>query len=1468
MSNIDLGTATGHIVLDASGVGSGINATQTALTSLNDVVRNNWWGLKNVGEQLLLLSTIAAGALGGAAAAAVQWQDAMAKIETQTFDTTKSNEQNAQALDKVSEGLKNLALNTSTPISNLAAIAQQAAALGIRSEDIVGFTKVINNLANTTDATAATSTQALGRLSTALGLSSEQVSRAGSVIFELSRKSPATATEIEQLSEKLVGLQSSAGLTAPQILAISAAVSSISPNVRTAATTVNTLFQQMSNSVRDGGDQLSRFAAITGQTTDQFATGFRTNASGALVQFLDGLNNARAQGLQLDLVLEGLGVSNVQQRETILALAQAQDGVGASTSRLSSELAVANDAWVQNTALTNAANRQYSTVGAQIAEMRNAIVEAAQAFGSTFLPVLKPVVIALTDVVIGIANLPGPLRIVVALFLTGIAVISAFGAAVFLLGPRIILAQDALRRLVDIWRQMQPEALAAAEATRLAEQATANAAAAADIYTLGLQNERAQLQLLYTQLVTVAGAQERLANLENSGTATAEELAIAELNLQRAQNQESIAADNATRAQERLNVARQQSVAVDAETVIAEEAVAGASAAAGGATAAAGAEGLAGAAGVNAMAGSTAGLTAETQGLTAATGEAAVGATELAGGLEVAGGAADATGVGLPIGAILGVAGAAVFAAGALGVFGSSQRKAATDSNANVSANQDLVRILQEQGSQLDTDARKWVVQQLAMSGALAESEKLKISTKDLFSVITGSASPQVAQDFVNAIQQAENAGDPAAKALGDAVHNLFLEFQLSAEAAREQTSANKDLGVSADGATGSVNGLGSSLEQTAQKSNQIAQAAVSYIDALFSLRSAINSVRDAEEQVASAREQQSGLLLDEQKNTLDLERAQLDEVKSNNDLVKASNDLATARQRASDATQKAQITLRDALERSTTAVERTTDAQTALNEAMRPAPALDLAQATNALADARLRLRDDTQSVSDAEWQLQFLQLEGASGRDIKDAQTALAKAKQQQVDDTTSAAKAQDELNKKQEGDPQKITSAQRQVRDALTSQRDAVESVTAAQKNLQQAQDDQATDKIFNDALLQQQQAQLSVANAAIQVQQAQNTVAQSSEKRTKAAEAVQKAEDSVTSALFQEAKAQTEVQKEAALAQGKQFDASNEAAALAANLINLGNTVGGPVGAQMVALGIQLSNTLDPKNYQMTDGTPTSIDPIDTSNATAAGQALNKLDEENNTHSKSSWDRIKHDAEEGVAFIFDIVTGRGPAAGIANAIGNFFDDPLPRIDAAWDHIHFSTVTGIGRVLFDTITGTSGVPDALLNGLTNFGNIFGDIYNAGSRVIAGFINGMIDTFNGGLQYIEGIPGKIVNVFFKHFKFGSPSKVTYQHGQWIIQGLIDGMLDQQPDLDKSLDNINTIFKKNPALMSDASLSGGSYVSPQAAQSSVPWSLASAIAPNTITHEGDQLHFHEVKPTAQEILSDINWQKRIKTRN
>jgi tape measure domain-containing protein len=74
---------------------------------------------------------------------------------------------------------------------------------------------------------------------------------------------------------------------------------------------------------------------------------------------------------------------------------------------------------------------------------------------------------------------------------------------------------------------------------------------------------------------------------------------------------------------------------------------------------------------------------------------------------------------------------------------------------------------------------------------------------------------------------------------------------------------------------------------------------------------------------------------------------------------------------------------------------------------------------------------------------------------------------------------------------------------------------------------------------------------------------------------------------------------------------------------------------------------------------------------------------------------------------------------------------------------------------------------------------GSLGGLLYQAGIDLIQGLINGVNARAEGLLGRLRGLAQSASAIFGGIFQFGSPSKLTYQWGQWIVQGLEEGMSD-----------------------------------------------------------------------------------------
>jgi TP901 family phage tail tape measure protein len=1110
VSDISLGTASAEIIVNSSGAQQGTQQAQQAFNQLNDVVRNNWWGLRNVGLAMADVAAAAEGSLAVAVDEAVKWEDSMARVETQFYDTTKSADENAAAIGRVSDQLKDLASNAgNTTPAKLAQIAEGAARLGVQSTDIARFTETINDLGQTTDASATVSTEALGRLTAELGLNQQAIGRTGDVIFDLSRKTPATATNIEQLAQRLAGSASAAGFTTPQILGLSSAIATVAPNSRTGASAVIAMFDAITNAVRDGGTSLDTFAKLTGQTAQQFADQWRTDAAGALTAVVDGLGKANASGADMAGVMDNLNLKSGSQQTILLALAAAQEQNVDVNAKLSSQLQISNQAWEQGNSLQNAAQRQFQTTEAQLAELRNTVTIASISFGELFLPVIKFVVDVLKDFATGVAYLPTPLRAAIAIITAAIGAVAAFGAAIFLVGPRVILMRDALSRLT----QAMAQNTGAAAENAVAQEATATSAGVA---TIALEEEAVAAK-------EAAVAMEQLALFNEEGAISQEAAAAG-------------AGAHATQLQLFATSAR----------------------GAGEAGAAAG-EGL-GAAG------------AAAEEAAPAVAEAGAAAGEGAGLFSV---------LGDSVSGILGPIGLAIGAIGLIGTIitalGHAHRQAAQDTKDHAQADMGLIGVIDREGTAAGQGAKGWIIQQLTMAGVITTAENLKISLSDLIAIVQGVSSPSTTQGFTNAVTAAAKGGDQDAKKLGTTIKGLHDIFRASADAAAAQARAEQAAGVAAEGTAGDMSHLGDAVDEATKKQSKANQALIDYTSALLNQQEAALNTQEAEKRLADAQAKAADVATQTAKASLALEQARLQEKQANEELSAAEEAVATARADAAQKVEDATLAVGDAQDKLADSDQKVKDATLALNDAQKGATERELRDAINAVANARIKLTESTRHASDAQWYLNYLQSEGASARDIQNAQDELAKANQQVADSTVDLSDKTEDLNKKQAGaDPEKVAKAQRELGAAIRDQERATEDLATKQKDLLQAQRDLASDKAYTDAMQKQEDAQLRVQEAAFRVADAQKAL---TDQQKNNALDVQRAQLDVEQALYRQAQANVEVQKQAALAKGEEWNAGKEALAMSDQLTKMGLNAAGPVRDNLLKMADALRGAKD-------------------------------------------------------------------------------------------------------------------------------------------------------------------------------------------------------------------------------------------------------------------------------------------------
>lgn len=351
---------------------TGLRATVKAVDSDFTKLDKGFNKIMGVGEKcfhaIATAAGVAATAIGAATAASIyvgsEFESAFAGVKKTTDATAEEYEQLRQGI---------LAMTGEIPAAatEIAAVMATAGQLGIAKEALLDFTETMINLGVSTNLTAdeaATNLAKFANIMTMDNYGEDGISnyeRLGSTIVDLGNKFATTEADIVAISTQLAASGELAGMSEADIMGISAAMSSVGLTAEAGASSMSRLFMQMQQSVADGGESLAQYADVAGMTSDEFATLFRSDAAGAVVEFIEGLNVAGEDSYG---ILEDLDLSTIRLRKAFLSLAGADD-------LMSNALDIANEAWDENVALAVEAGKRYETAESKVQLMKNAFTE-------------------------------------------------------------------------------------------------------------------------------------------------------------------------------------------------------------------------------------------------------------------------------------------------------------------------------------------------------------------------------------------------------------------------------------------------------------------------------------------------------------------------------------------------------------------------------------------------------------------------------------------------------------------------------------------------------------------------------------------------------------------------------------------------------------------------------------------------------------------------------------------------------------------------------------------------------------------------------------------------------------------------------------------------------------------------------------------------------------------------------------
>lgn len=374
------------------------------------------------------------GLAGGLAVkAAIDFESAFAGVR-KTVDGTDAQ------LAAMSDGIRAMSRELPASATEIASVAEAAGALGVSTPAILDFTRVMIDLGETTNLTADEAAVAFARIANVMDTAQSDFDRMGSVVVALGNNGASTEAEIVELANRLAAAGEIAGLTEANVFAFAETLASVGVEAEAGGTALSKVFTSIRDAVLDGSEKLDTFADVAGVSTARFAAMFRQDAAGAIASFVEGLGRISDSGESTTQVFEDLELTDQRLMRALLS-------TGAAGDYLRQQIGLANQAWEENSALTDEAAKRYETTAAQLEKLRNNITDLAIEFGSALLPVIQATASLLDELLEGFRAMPEPVRLLMAGSALLLGVLTALGGAFLVLLPRIIAVQGAYTAL-------------------------------------------------------------------------------------------------------------------------------------------------------------------------------------------------------------------------------------------------------------------------------------------------------------------------------------------------------------------------------------------------------------------------------------------------------------------------------------------------------------------------------------------------------------------------------------------------------------------------------------------------------------------------------------------------------------------------------------------------------------------------------------------------------------------------------------------------------------------------------------------------------------------------------------------------------------------------------------------------------------------------------------------------------------
>lgn len=379
--------ATKDLSESMKGSSRSISSMSSGMHDINAIAPSVRYALYDVANTFNALSQATLGATVAAVSIATKYETAFTEIERTTMAT-------GPMLESLKLQFLELARTIPIAFKDLTAIGALGAQMGIADGDLAGFTKTVAQFAATTNVSIQSSAEAFGTLGNLLDIVPSKYANLGSAILYVGYNSAATETQILSVTTAISAIAKQAGLSEDYIIGLSGALASLKVPAEQSRGALTRTFQEI-NRAAATGENLDNFAQVLGTTTEEAQRLATVDMETFFNKFLTGLSGMDTQ--QLTLALDALSLSDIRVTNTLTRLSQDLALTGENIDN-------ATYAFQNAGIISEIYGKKLDDIASKFQILNNSVQEFAAQLGSGLLPVIGPVLDALSGMIQGLSD--------------------------------------------------------------------------------------------------------------------------------------------------------------------------------------------------------------------------------------------------------------------------------------------------------------------------------------------------------------------------------------------------------------------------------------------------------------------------------------------------------------------------------------------------------------------------------------------------------------------------------------------------------------------------------------------------------------------------------------------------------------------------------------------------------------------------------------------------------------------------------------------------------------------------------------------------------------------------------------------------------------------------------------------------------------------------------------------------------